>query len=237
MATNLNPERQVLYGFSKDVAEALAAKWNADDAKVALEWIKQLSGEQYNIPANVQPADVQEALKSGVALCRAMNKIKPGAIAQVNTMKMPFMQRENIEQFVKAAQAYGLRATDVFAGGDLYDGSNIVAVIQCIFSLGGLAKSKGFSPAIGVAGAGAEKNTQNFQFEVKATGDTNALTKTATFAANQKSAYELSIANQIVKSSDVGATGTASKQTSGSVVQQAEKRMDNINRLGNFEKK
>lgn len=237
MAHNLNPDRQTNYGINVGIQQALAAKYNPQNAKEALEWVKKVSGVDFAIPAVPQAGDVQAALKSGVALCELMNKIQPGSIKQINKMNMPFMQRENLSQFNAACQAYGLRSTDVFVTQDLYDGDNINSVIDCLFSLSGLAKSKGFKDAtIGVAGAGNNNSTDNFKFEVKATGDTGAVTKQTmgSSATQDPNHYQLGLRGQIQKTTDVGATGAVSKQNAGSVEQKAEQRMDNINRLGHL---
>ena len=40
--------------------------------------------------------------------------ISPGSVKKINTMKAPFKQRENIEMYLKACAAYGLKEQDLF---------------------------------------------------------------------------------------------------------------------------
>ena len=45
---------------------------------------------------------------------RLINAISPGSVKKINTMKAPFKQRENIEMYLKACAAYGLKEQDLF---------------------------------------------------------------------------------------------------------------------------
>ena len=57
-----------------------------DDAeREAREWIEAVTGEHL-------AGTLQEALASGVVLCRLLNVLKPGAVKKPSTKKMPFMQ-------------------------------------------------------------------------------------------------------------------------------------------------
>ena len=48
-----------------------------------------------------------------------INAISPGSVKKINTMKAPFKQRENIEMYLKACAAYGLKEQDLFQVGNL----------------------------------------------------------------------------------------------------------------------
>ncbi len=121
-------------------------------------------------------SDFHAALKSGVALCKAMNTLSPGAVANINTMKQPFMQRENILAFTKAAQKYGVRGTDVFDTQDLFEGQNLLAVLECIFALGSQAQKNKFAGrAIGVRPS--QESATKGKFVVKPTGDPGAVSQ------------------------------------------------------------
>ena len=50
---------------------------------------------------------------------RLINAISPGSVKKINTMKAPFKQRENIEMYLKACAAYGLKEQDLFQVGNL----------------------------------------------------------------------------------------------------------------------
>ena len=45
---------------------------------------------------------------------RLINALRPGSVKKINTMKMPFKQRENIELYLKGAADYGLKEQDLF---------------------------------------------------------------------------------------------------------------------------
>ena len=49
----------------------------------------------------------QDSLRSGVVLCKLINRIRPQTIRRINTSQMPFPQRENIKAFCDAARDIG----------------------------------------------------------------------------------------------------------------------------------
>lgn len=60
------------------------------------QWIEEVTGE--SLPwEDAGEGELHNALKSGVALCRLVNKLAPGSIKKISTSKMPFPQRENIQ--------------------------------------------------------------------------------------------------------------------------------------------
>ena len=59
-----------------------------------LKWIEKKTGESVG-------SDLQEGLKSGVALCKLMNTITPGAIPKINSSSMAFKQvRHTLKKFI-----------------------------------------------------------------------------------------------------------------------------------------
>ena len=52
-------------------------------------WLKAVLGDGFD--------DIHESLRSGVALCTLLNKIKPGTIKKINKFNQPYMQMENIK--------------------------------------------------------------------------------------------------------------------------------------------
>jgi len=77
-----------------------------------------------------------EWLRSGVILCEVLNKIKPGVIRKINKGKMPFVQMENISNFLKVIKAMGVKESDCFDTVDLYRGADVAKVIQTIYAFG-----------------------------------------------------------------------------------------------------
>lgn len=60
-------------------------------------------------------------------LCKLINSLHPKGnepIAKIAESKMAFKQMEQISQFLKAAEIYGVRTTDIFQTVDLWEGKN-----------------------------------------------------------------------------------------------------------------
>lgn len=60
-------------------------------------------------------------------LCKLINSLHPKGnepIAKISESKMAFKQMEQISQFLKAAEIYGVRTTDIFQTVDLWEGKN-----------------------------------------------------------------------------------------------------------------
>lgn len=69
-----------------------------------------------------------------ICLHRLANAIIGGV--KFNTMKVPFKQMENINNFLSACEKYGVAKTDLFQTVDLYEKQNLWQVVLCIFALG-----------------------------------------------------------------------------------------------------
>lgn len=141
-----------VYGLDAQLAEKRAASYNADLEREAREWIEAVTGETLN-------GTFQEALKDGTILCKLANKISPGAIKKIGTGKMPFIQMENIGNFLTVCSSkLGVPANDLFQTVDLYEAKNMNQVIDAIHAVGRASqKISGFSgPYIG-----AKLATQN----------------------------------------------------------------------------
>ena len=118
----------------------------------AREWIEAVLGEP------LASGSFQEALKSGIALCKLVRTIQPDIIGPPSTMSAPFKQMENIGNYLSACTKLGLQAHDSFQTVDLYEGKNMVAVIGQLHRLGSLASARGFAgPSLGVKDATANK--------------------------------------------------------------------------------
>ena len=66
--------------------------------------------------------------------------MQPGSVKKINTMKAPFKQRENIEMYLKACEAYGLKTQDLFQVNDLYENKNLYMIVDNLFTLGGMVR-------------------------------------------------------------------------------------------------
>jgi len=114
--------------LERQVRAKLAGKRDADQEREAKEWIESILGEKID--------GFEDALKDGQVLCRVMNKLKPGSIAKINSTGGQFKMMENINNFQKAIQEYGVPKIDVFQTVDLYEKKDIATVTTCLFALG-----------------------------------------------------------------------------------------------------
>jgi len=82
-----------------------------------------------------------EALRSGVVLCRLVNKIEPGAIKQFTNMKKmhALLERENINFYLEACWRLGMDSRDIFMTSDLYNARYMKSVLRNLTSLSHLA--------------------------------------------------------------------------------------------------
>ncbi|EKX46492.1 hypothetical protein GUITHDRAFT_152375 [Guillardia theta CCMP2712] len=108
---------------------AYEGQYTGSDEEVARAWISEVTGEKLEGP-------LQECLKSGVVLCKLVNRIKSNSILRINTGPMPFPQRENVNAFCEAARSMGVPDKDNFTTADLFDNRNFKQVLVCIFSFG-----------------------------------------------------------------------------------------------------
>jgi len=87
--------------------------------KEARTFIEDVVGEQLK-------GDLQSELKSGVILCKLMNKLKPGSIFNINNGKMSFMMMDNIQSYINACKKHGIPQSNLFVIADLFEGKKHV---------------------------------------------------------------------------------------------------------------
>jgi len=117
-------------GLDADLAEKKAAKYDAAAEAEVTDWIETITGEK-------KEGNFHEWLKSGQVLCRLANKIKPGSVGTINTMKTPFKERENITFFQKVMRDFGVPESQLFGTDDLYDDKNMMVFISSMICFGG----------------------------------------------------------------------------------------------------
>lgn len=131
------------YGLDHEIAQKFASKWDSSKAQQVADWLAGLA----NAPKGTisSSTDFQNYIKSGVILCNAVNALWPNSIpaSAISKSSMAFPQRENIVKYMEAAKKNGLRETDAFVTDDLYEGRNLVVVLDSIIALGQVAKDKG----------------------------------------------------------------------------------------------
>jgi len=82
-------------------------------------------------------------LKNGVVLCFLMNELDPALVPLVEKPDQPLRAKQNISAFLKAAQDYGVPAFRLFEVSDLWEGTQIILVIECLVEIARIAASKG----------------------------------------------------------------------------------------------
>lgn len=136
------------------------AKFCLERAQEALDWLSAVTEKtlEYEEGQLKDQGEFANLLKDGILLCELINKLKPGAVKKINTMKAPFKQRENIELYLKGCESFGLKAQDLFQVNDLYESKNLYMIVDNFYCLGGMAQKNGYDgPVIGVKVASENK--------------------------------------------------------------------------------
>lgn len=212
--------------MDKDIQNKIRAKYDPEKQALAQAWIEELTGKNFS-------DGFQESLKDGVLLCEALNKIKAGSVKKINNTKMAFKQRENIVNFLDGCKALGMKESDCFVTQDLFEGDNIVVVIDQLFSLGALSRRvDGFEgPYLGIKFA--DQNKREFSAEVVAAGKCAVpLQNSGSIAVDKGQGTD-----KIVLYGKVGqelgkASSEVSQQNGGSIAIEKDKGTDHIVRYG-----
>jgi len=133
--------------FSSDsqfeqIQKRLETKLDRNREQKARAWLEELLAEKF------EEETFQDALKSGVRLCNALNKVYPQSVPKVATSGPVFVQRENIGNYVKACGRLGFNKSNLFETTDLYDGKNLTKVIENVYELAHFGSRKTGLPKI-----------------------------------------------------------------------------------------
>lgn len=94
----------------------------------AAVWIQEVSGE------TLQGESIVDALQDGVALCKLMNRIRPGTVTRISE-DSSIQQMGNVIAALNGMRQLGVAEGDLFSVTDLYCRSNEKQVICSIFAL------------------------------------------------------------------------------------------------------
>ncbi|KAJ3333514.1 E2-like enzyme [Blyttiomyces sp. JEL0837] len=156
---------EVVGGLDRDLAAKQAAKYDPKREEEVRTWIEDVLQEK------LPDGTLQEVLKSGVLLCRVINTVAPSLTIKINNSAMPFKQMENISAFLNACEKLGAKKLELFQTVDLFEGKNMVQVIDAIYSLSRNAKAHGYNgPLIGPKLA--DRHDVSFSDEQLAAGKT-----------------------------------------------------------------
>lgn len=118
-------------------------------------WVEEVTGMGVG-------TNFQLGLKDSIIFCELINKLQPGSVRKVNESSLNSSQLEDIGNFIKAIQAYGMKSRDIFEANDLFENGNMTQVQTTLVALAGLAKTKGFHTTIDIGVKYAEKQTRRF---------------------------------------------------------------------------
>ncbi|OCT69357.1 transgelin-2 [Xenopus laevis] len=130
------------YGLSREVQQKIDQKYDNELETILVQWIKAQCGTQAGSFDGQGKSAVQVWLKDGIVLSHLINSLAPNSIAKVQSSSMAFKQMEQISQFLKACERYGIPASDLFQTVDLWEGKDMASVQRTLMNLGGIAVTK-----------------------------------------------------------------------------------------------
>lgn len=117
--------------------------------KSVLVWVEQVIEEKL---ASVD--DIWLSLKSGIALCKLLNKLIPGSCPDFKTDDLvPLQELSNISYYLDVCWSLGLPSDEVFTSADLYHKKNLPQVYQNVYALALFAPSLGWEGVLMEASA------------------------------------------------------------------------------------
>jgi len=187
--------------LDKDLRRLRLDKYTPGAAKEAKNWIEGILRER--LPAN----DLLEALKDGVVLCTLANLAIPPPGVKFKRSAMPFVQMENISQFLRACKMppLNMHDHDVFLTVDLYEQKDPAQVLQCLVAFSRAANSA--NPAAFPAPMGAA-NPQGVVSPHNTGNTTPTRTRTISNVSNNSPSYDPT--RSAVGLSPTGTGGSAS---------------------------
>jgi len=126
----------------EQIQKRIETKFDKPREQKAKQWLEEVLGEKF------EEETLQEALKFGVRLCNALNKVYPQSVPKVATSGPVFVQRENIGNYVKACARLGFNKSNLFETTDLYDGKNLTKVVENVYELAHFGSRKPGLPKI-----------------------------------------------------------------------------------------
>eukprot|EP00111_Clytia_hemisphaerica_P004979 TCONS_00014307-protein len=155
-------ERQQGYGFTAEVSEKIAGKYDSNQEREAVAWIRSLVPDSGLDQSEYGAEALAEKLNDGTILCKLANALESRAVPKMNTSKMAFKKMENINFFLEFSYRFGCNKTDMFQTVDLYEATNMAQVVNGLHALGRKANAKGKS---GIGPKESNKNERNFSEE------------------------------------------------------------------------
>ncbi|ESO87025.1 hypothetical protein LOTGIDRAFT_229230 [Lottia gigantea] len=143
--------RAVPFGLGRDTQNKIDGQFSPSDAVRCLEWIKQESGENFEIEENTEEKlkvidNFYEILKDGMILCKIVNKyldddkkLNFNSITFKKSSNLNFeanRERERLDLFLKKCVELGINRGALFQIDNLYECTHLGAVCAGIQALG-----------------------------------------------------------------------------------------------------
>lgn len=125
------------YGFLVEVKNKIVFKYDYQVEEDFCNWIEEVIGMSIGF-------NFQLGLKDGIIFCEFINKLQLGLVKKVNEFLLNWFQLENIGNFIKVIQVYGMKLYDIFEVNDFFENGNMIQVQIILVVLVGLVKIKGF---------------------------------------------------------------------------------------------
>ncbi|XP_074653763.1 muscle-specific protein 20-like isoform X2 [Tubulanus polymorphus] len=146
---------------------ALASKYDPNHERDVIDWVQNL----LSIELKPGMTEMKNQLLNGQILVKLVKRIFEGTPQlpakaanfkfKLNESDAPFKKMENINNFLKAIEFYGVPKTGLFQTVDLYEGRNMTQVLNSILQLGSEAQRHGFN-GMTIGPKPTEKNFREF---------------------------------------------------------------------------
>ncbi|MEE6491577.1 hypothetical protein FKM82_016267 [Ascaphus truei] len=130
------------YGLSREVQKKIDEKYDPNLEVILTQWIIAQCVGETSQPEGPGKLAFRTWLKDGTVLSHLINSLAPKSVAKIQRSEMAFKQMEQISQFLRASERYGVPASDQFQTVDLWEGKDLASVQRTLMNLGGIAVTK-----------------------------------------------------------------------------------------------
>ncbi|WKX89057.1 hypothetical protein Q1695_008590 [Nippostrongylus brasiliensis] len=120
-------------GMAGRALDKQANKFNYEEAENLLEWIKTVTGDDFDTTGS--PENFREQLRDGQRLCKLLNTIQAGTVKKIMKPISNFNCLENLNQFTTTCRKMGVKDEETFQSVDLFDGRDLFSVCVTLQSL------------------------------------------------------------------------------------------------------
>ncbi|XP_042198711.1 calponin-1 [Callorhinchus milii] len=153
------------FGLTAEITSKIAQKYDIQKEEELRVWIESMTGMALG-------DNFQKSLQNGIILCELINKLQPGSVRKINQSKLNWHQLENLTNFIKAIQHYGIKPYDIFEANDLFDNANMTQVQTTLLAVASMAKTKGVDTGVSIGVKYADKQQRSFDEETLRAGST-----------------------------------------------------------------